>query len=268
MYKIFIIEDDFLIAEIFKNKIAAEGYIVEVAHDAETAFPKLESFNPDLLLLDMMLPGLSGNDLLKILRAEARFEKLPIVVFTGSESYEDLEDARLSGATRVMSKTEFTPSQIVARITELLALYVPPRHKDVILQTLAEWESSEGRVLVVEDDPIVMALVKEIIEEEDFKVVAAANGHEAYNILSSDNNFVGCIFDVNVPLVAGTELVRHMKNENRLKDIPVMMMTSDQSLDVQSRSLSAGARIFISKPFTRASLKTMFRTIVDEKRNN
>ncbi len=264
-----MIEDDEIIAQIYKNKIADEGYEVEFAIDGETGYDKLVSFKPDLLLLDMMLPGISGIDLLKKVRCEDEFKDLPIIAFSGDETNDVLVEAKFFGASRVLSKGEFTPSQIVARITETLTICAP-RKEEFVIQTLAEWlppdsEPRAGRVLVVEDDPVIMTLVKDIMEEENFDVVTATNGREAYQILNSDNNFVAGIFDVNVPFIEGPDMIRHMKTEKRLMRIPIMIMTSDESLRVQAESFSAGAAMFITKPFTRASLKTMFHTIVNER---
>src|ERR1700736_757659 len=113
MNKIFIIEDDEIVAEIYKDKLQAEGYDVEVAHDGETGYFRLKTFEPDLLLLDMMVPELAGLDILRMLRGKDAFKALPIIAFSGSD--EILEDAKRLGATRVLSKGEYLPNQIVAR---------------------------------------------------------------------------------------------------------------------------------------------------------
>src|ERR1700736_1952752 len=167
MNKIFIIEDDEIVAEIYKDKLQAEGYDVEVAHDGESGYLRLKFFKPDLLLLDMMVPELSGIDLLTMLRGKAAFKDLPIIAFSGSD--EMLEDAKRLGATRVLSKGEYVPNQIVARITEeIAALRKVGESEALFLQTLAEWVPPSGRVLIVDDDPIMIQLVKDVMEEEGY----------------------------------------------------------------------------------------------------
>jgi DNA-binding response OmpR family regulator len=130
------------------------------------------------------------------------------------------------------------------------------------LHTLAEWVPPAGRVLIVEDDPVIMQLVKDVVEEEGYSVVSAQDGGEAYRILAKDNNFVAGIFDVKMPSIQGTDLLRHMQREKRLRSIPVLIMTSEQSIAMQSESLSAGAAIFLPKPFTRVTLQRMFRALL------
>lgn len=264
MYKIFIIEDDEIVAEIYKDKLQAEGYEVEVAHDGESGYLRLKTFNPDLLLLDMMVPELAGVDILKMLRGKDAFKDLPIIAFSGSD--ELLEDAKRLGATRVLSKGEYVPNQIVARVTEVIAtLRKVGESEAVFLHTLAEWVPPTGRVLVVEDDPIIMQLVKDVIEEEGYSAMSAKDGGEAYRILEKDNKFVAGIIDVNIPAIQGTDLLRYMQTEKRLMRIPVLIMTSEQSAAIQSESLSAGATIFLPKPFTRVTLRTMFRALISRK---
>jgi DNA-binding response OmpR family regulator len=261
MQKIFIIEDDEIVAEIYKDKLQAEGYDVEVAHDGESGYLRLKVFKPDLLLLDMMVPELAGVDILRMLRAKHAYKDLPIIAFSGSD--ELLEDAKNLGATRVLSKGEYLPNQIVARITEVLAaLRRVGESEALFISSLAEWVAPLGRVLVVEDDPIVMQLVKDVVEEEGYSVVSAQDGGEAYRILETDNKFVAGIFDVKMPSIHGTDLLRHMQTEKQLMRIPVLMMTGEQSAAIQSESFSAGAAIFMPKPFTCATLRTMFRTLV------
>jgi CheY-like chemotaxis protein len=264
MHRIFIIEDDVIVAEIYKNKLQAEGYEVEVAHDGESGYFRLKGFRPDLLLLDMMIPVLAGEDILRMLRGKPGFRDLPIIAFSGSD--ELLEDAKSLGATRVLSKAEFLPSQIVARITELLAAHRKVESSEaVFLTTLTDWVPPAGRVLIVEDDPIIMQLVKDVIEEEGYSVVGAKDGGEAFRILQKDNEFVAGIFDVKMPALHGTDLVRHMQTERRLSRIPVLIMTGEQTATLQSESLAAGATIFLPKPFTRAALQGMFRALVSRK---
>lgn len=265
MIKIFIIEDDEIVAEIYKGKLQSEGYRVEVAHDGKRGYLRLLTFEPDLLLLDMMIPELSGLEILKLIRGNDALKQLPVIVFSGSD--EMLDEARCFGATRVLSKSELVPNQIVARITEVLASRqgVVAESEGVFTHTREAWVPTIGRILVVEDDPIMMELVKDVMHEEGYTVVGAQDGGEGYRILTNDSEFIAGIFDVNMPSKQGTDLLRHMQTEERLSHIPVLIMTGEQSLAVQAQCFSAGAAVFLPKPFTRAALRRMFRTLVSKK---
>jgi CheY-like chemotaxis protein len=118
------------------------------------------------------------------------------------------------------------------------------------------------RILVADDDPAILRLVTAIVEKEGYTVVPARDGREAYKILQGDADFVAGIFDVVMPHIQGPELVRYMKTEKRLMKIPVMMMTAEQNPKLSSDSFSAGAVVFLPKPFTTAQLQIMLRMLI------
>ena len=131
-----------------------------------------------------------------------------------------------------------------------------------------EQSGEKARVLVADDDPAILRLVKAIVEKEGFVVVAARDGKEAYKLLQSGEPFAAAIFDVVMPYIQGTELVRFMQSEKRLMKIPVLMMTAEQNPRLSSDSFSAGAVAFLPKPFTTSQLQTMLRMCVQRSQNN
>lgn len=124
-----------------------------------------------------------------------------------------------------------------------------------------ETTSDKLQVLVADDDLAILRLVKAIAEKEGYAVVTARDGREAYKILQEDNNFVVAIIDVVMPYIQGTELARYMQTENRLKKIPVIMMTAEQNPRLSSDSFAAGAVVFLPKPFTTSQLQVMMRML-------
>jgi two-component system response regulator MtrA len=120
------------------------------------------------------------------------------------------------------------------------------------------------RILVADDDPAILRLVTAILEKENFGVVSARDGREAYKILQSDQDFTAAILDVVMPHISGPELVRFMKTEKRLMRIPVMMMTAEQDPKLSSDSFAAGAVVFLPKPFTTAQLHIMLQMLISK----
>ena len=126
-------------------------------------------------------------------------------------------------------------------------------------------ENADRRMLIADDDPAILRLIATILEKEDFIVVTARDGREAYKILQADANFTAAILDVVMPHISGTELVRYMKAEERLRKSPVMMMTAEQDPKLSSDSFSAGAVVFLPKPFTTAQLQIMLQMLIGKK---
>lgn len=128
----------------------------------------------------------------------------------------------------------------------------------------AQQTNTQQQILVADDDPAILRLVKAIAEKEGFNVVLARDGREAYKLLQSGEKFDVAVFDVVMPYIQGTELARFMQSEKKLKDIPVIMMTAEQNPRLSSESFSAGAVVFLPKPFTTSQLQVMIRMLVNK----
>jgi CheY-like chemotaxis protein len=119
-------------------------------------------------------------------------------------------------------------------------------------------------ILVADDDPAILRLVTAIVEKEGYVVESARDGKEAYKLLQSGHGYAAAVFDVVMPYIQGTELVRYMQSEKRLMNIPVIMMTAEQNSRLSSDSFSAGAVAFLPKPFTTTQLQAMLRMCVNK----
>src|SRR5205809_7484643 len=84
MKKILIVEDDQIVANIYRNKFSVEGFQVEIALDGESGMEMVRSFQPDAVILDLMLPSLTGVDLMKKIRSEPNCQQLPVVSFSNT----------------------------------------------------------------------------------------------------------------------------------------------------------------------------------------
>ena len=127
-------------------------------------------------------------------------------------------------------------------------------------------QKTPKKIIVADDDPAILRLVKAILEKDEFDVLTARDGKEAYKLLQSDVQFEAAIFDVVMPYIQGTELVTYMKSEKRLMDIPVIIMTAEQNPRFSSESFQAGAVAFLPKPFTTSQLKVMLHMFLNEKK--
>jgi DNA-binding response OmpR family regulator len=113
MKKVLIIEDDQIVANIYRNKFTVEGYLVEVALDGESGLDMIRNFRPDAVILDLMLPKISGVEVMKKIRAERDFEKLPLIVFSNTYLSNMVQEAWKAGATKCLSKAACTPRQVL-----------------------------------------------------------------------------------------------------------------------------------------------------------
>jgi CheY-like chemotaxis protein len=127
MKKILIIEDDQILANIYRNKLAVEGYQVEVSLNGETGLAVMRTFKPHMILLDLLLPQLSGVEVIKHVRSENDFAKLPIVVFSNTYLTNLIQDAWKAGATKCLSKASCSPKEIVEIVRQTVGPSDAPR---------------------------------------------------------------------------------------------------------------------------------------------
>lgn len=120
MKKILIIEDDQLVANIYRNKFAVDNFAVETAPDGDKGLELVKTFNPDMVILDLMLPNVSGVDVLKKIRAEAGLQHLPVIVFSNTFLTNMVQEAWKAGATKCLSKASCTPKQLLEVVRGLL----------------------------------------------------------------------------------------------------------------------------------------------------
>jgi CheY-like chemotaxis protein/HPt (histidine-containing phosphotransfer) domain-containing protein len=113
MKNILIIEDDQIVANVYRNKLAVEGYKVEVAGDGESGLRIMRTFQPQLIILDLMLPTISGVDVIKEIRNEPDFAKVPIIVFSNTYLTNLIQDAWRAGANKCLSKSSCTPKDVI-----------------------------------------------------------------------------------------------------------------------------------------------------------
>lgn len=113
MKNILIIEDDQIVANVYRNKLAMEGYTAEVAKDGELGLKVMRTFKPQLILVDLMLPGISGVDVIKEVRSEEEFSKVPIIVFSNTYLTNLIQEAWRAGANKCLSKTNCTPKDLI-----------------------------------------------------------------------------------------------------------------------------------------------------------
>jgi DNA-binding response OmpR family regulator len=113
--KVLLIDDDRLVVMLFKDIVKAAGYDVETASMGQEAWEKIQHSNPDLIVLDIMLPEISGFELARRIKADEKLKQIPIIMLTGLRSPADVTDAKLAGAVEVLLKP-LPPDKLVERI--------------------------------------------------------------------------------------------------------------------------------------------------------
>ena len=128
---ILVVEDEPAIQALIEVNLRRAGHNVLLAADAETARQLVRDALPDLVLLDWMLPGMSGIDFARLLRGDARTRRLPIIMLTARAGERDKIDGLELGADDYVTKP-FSPRELVARVKAVLRRHAPQATEDAV----------------------------------------------------------------------------------------------------------------------------------------
>ena len=116
----FIVEDDIFLIKAYQIKFSNEGFNVTIAADGEEALPYLDKDPADIVLLDLMLPGMSGFDVLQAIRKSPKWSKVPVIILSNLGQQQDIDKGRALGANDYIIKTNIKISDIVGKVREYL----------------------------------------------------------------------------------------------------------------------------------------------------
>ncbi len=215
MKKILIIEDDQIVANVYRNKLAVEGYQAETAADGESGLKILHTFQPQLVILDLMLPGISGVDVIKQIRGELDFLKIPIIVFSNTYLTNMVQEAWRAGANKCLSKSSCTPKDIIEVVRGLIGdsgAMIPPgrngevtanNHVGLAVQNDSEFQA-DLRTTFIENLPATLYAMRstlQLLVKSDNEIARLKQIHELYRQIHALNGNAG---------VAGLVQIAHM----------------------------------------------------------
>lgn len=117
---IVVVEDDNFLADLYRTKFELEGFKVSIAYDGEKGLDMIKKVLPDIVLLDLMLPKMSGFAVLEALKDEASTKNIPIVLLTNLSQKADVTKGLSLGANDYLIKAHFMPSEVVSKIKHIL----------------------------------------------------------------------------------------------------------------------------------------------------
>jgi DNA-binding response OmpR family regulator len=117
---ILIVEDDKFLRELITQKLVKEGYDTLMAIDGEEGIKKVREGKPDLVLLDLILPGIDGFEVLSRMKEDENLAKIPVIILSNLGQREEIERGLKLGANDYMIKAHFTPREIIDKIKTIL----------------------------------------------------------------------------------------------------------------------------------------------------
>jgi DNA-binding response OmpR family regulator len=120
MKKIVIVEDAELIAQLLERRLRAEGYYIFVAKDGEEGLETIQREKPDLVLLDIVLPGMNGFQIIEQLKKDRLLRDMRIIIISNSGQSEEIEYAKEIGVSDWLVKTEFDLQEVIEKVRKCI----------------------------------------------------------------------------------------------------------------------------------------------------
>lgn len=120
MKELLLVEDDKHLAEMYAKKFQQDGFNVTITKNGPTCLSVAKSKKIDIIVLDILLPGISGIEVLELLKTDVKTAKIPIVIYTNSGDFEHKEKARTYGADEYILKVDATPESLCETINKII----------------------------------------------------------------------------------------------------------------------------------------------------
>jgi DNA-binding response OmpR family regulator len=277
MSKLLIIEDDRLIARIYEHRLLVEGFEVLTVADGQAGLEALALFRPDAVLLDLMLPKLSGVEFIKRLRGNPEFSRLPIIVFSNASGTDLVREAMSAGANKFLTKYNCPPEQVIAVLRSVLSdssqgsRVVFP---SVSAHTLPEqqpstppsgrtqmWVLSVPSILLLEDNCNVAELLTIFLEAQSFQVTHVTNGADGVRQVMA-NDFDAIVCDMVMPNLPGDMFYKAVERTKPHLCRRFVFMTGYQADPRWAEFIRKVNGIMLWKPFPLSDLLTSIRTVM------
>jgi signal transduction histidine kinase/DNA-binding response OmpR family regulator/CHASE3 domain sensor protein len=231
---VLVIEDDPRASSLLRRQLEMQGYRVEVSMNAEAGLERAIELQPDAIVLDVILPGMDGWNMLSQLKLHEVTQRIPVVIVSITD---EPRRGFALGAAQVLVK---------------------PVSQDDLLAALAaiglEPHQGEGRILVVDDDPKSVALTCAHLQAAGFKPEAAYGGREALEVVQRRTPDL-IILDLMMPHVSGFDVLEALRHQSDCADIAVLVLTA-KLITAQDREQLRGRvqRIMEKSDFQAAGL--------------
>lgn len=228
MTKILIVEDDPMISEIYEKKFKSAGFDAVVASNGREVISNVGKDKFDLVLLDMVLPEMSGLEILKELKGGKYNPEMKVIMFSNLSEKSDRDEALKNGADGFIPKTQFNPSELVGEITRVLNEFGEQIKNEERLVSGVKNNGSKGKILFIEDEEVFIDMLGKKLVDDGYDVEFARDGAAALDS-AMKNNFDLIITDIMLPHMNGDEIIRSLKGNEKTKNTPIIVLSA--SLD-------------------------------------
>jgi DNA-binding response OmpR family regulator len=195
----------------------------------------MKETHPDLFIVDIVLPGMDGYDLLSAKSFDSALAKIPVIVVSNLGLPVDMKRLPSSGIRDYFIKTHVEPDEVIDRACDALGCALS-----------AAKAKKETKILWVEDDRFLSDILSKKFTSLGYKLEKANNGAEAMAIVEKETPDI-VMLDIVMPDMSGFDILQKLKMQDRFKNVPIIMLSNLSTPDDFDKSKKLGAAGFIVK---------------------
>ncbi|MCB9250467.1 MAG: response regulator [Ignavibacteriales bacterium] len=237
------VDDDQPTLSLVKQAVQTAGFNVLAEHRPELVLDLIMDKDLDLAIIDLDMPKLNGFDLIKKIKSDNKFSKLPIIIYTGKEDYqEDLQ--KIDGLfVDLLDKKSTSFNELENTITAMIKSYEDTKPIEQINE-----KSDSPTILMAEDYKHSQIIVTRLLKKNGYEnVVVVENGEEALNICKKEKVDL-ILMDMQMPVMNGFEATGKIRELEGFADTPIIALTAFAMKGDREKCLEAGATDYIPKP--------------------
>ncbi len=274
--RILIVDDEALNIKLLDAQLSSKGYQTLSADNGRDAVEIVRNGKPDLILLDIMMPGMDGYEVTSLLKSDPSISEIPVILVTALTGEDNKQKGLEAGADEFINKPINYP-ELEARIISLLKLkeyreQLGSRKQSeelMIERAMDRRVSAESRaglptVLIVDDNRSTVELIRLFLSGMRCNIEIAETGENAMDIINNKKIDV-MLLDLMLPGMDGFEVCRRIKNNEKSFPVQIVMFTSLTDTASKLKGIEAGTDDFLIKPVDRDELKARVMALFKKK---
>lgn len=258
--KILIAEDNPLTVYTLIQYLKKSGIEISIARNGEEALRQVKALSPNLILLDIMMPGIDGFETCHRLKGGFDTKDIPIIFITALSDTTNKVKAFEAGGTDYITKP-FDLKEVAARIETRLTIQKLQKRLHTRNLTFTKTANDiKATILVAEDNTMTLHVISGYLEKLGFHVITAENGEQVLSHLKESDLPDLILLDVMMPGIDGFEVCRRIKANPLTREIPVIFMTALTDMTHKVKAFEVGGSDYITKPHHYAEILARVNT--------
>jgi len=274
--RVLVVDDILSNVKLLDAKLSAEYFEVITACNGEQALTRVDADLPDIVLLDVMMPGMDGFEVCRRIKANAKTTHIPVVMVTALDQPSDRVTGLDAGADDFLTKP-VDDTSLFARVRSLVRLKMMTdelRMREETGQSMGLGDASEtmaepdptGRILIVEDRPESVAWFRAALEPKN--KLADVSAFEEALVQARGGDFDLIVVSLGIRTFDGLRLCSHLRSLGEVRNTPILVLVSEGENRKLAQALDMGVNDYLMRPIDRHELLARVRTQIKRKRHS